>query len=377
VAQFENASEKSLNDQGQEGRTKERPQDRDPGVPSTFHGAFIRLRYDEGMGHYLVTGAAGFIGSSLARELLRRGERVRGVDNFSTGQRDNLKDIASAIDFREADILDLGAMRSACDGMDFVLHQAAIPSVPKSVLDPISSNCANIDGTLNVLVAARDAKVKRVIFAASSSAYGDTPTLPKHERMVPDPISPYAVAKLAGENYLKSFYRCYGLETVSLRYFNIFGPRQDPTSQYSGVLAKFITLMLRGRQPTIFGDGWQSRDFTYIDNAVEANLLATRAPSAEVAGKVFNIATGRRVTLNETFTLLQTLTSYSGAPRYEEERGGDIKHSLADIAEAERHMGYKPLVDFEEGLRRTVEWYRSSGPRLGPGSGEKPAAGMV
>jgi nucleoside-diphosphate-sugar epimerase len=310
------------------------------------------------MAVYLITGIAGFIGSSLARELLQRGEQVRGIDNFSTGKRENLTQILGSIDFREADILDLDAMKSACTGVDYVLHQAAIPSVPKSVLDPIGSNRANVDGTVNVLVAARDAKVKRVIYAASSSAYGDTPTLPKHERMTPDPISPYAVAKLASERYMISFYRCYGLETVALRYFNIFGPRQDPTSPYSGVLAKFITQMLGGQQPTIFGDGEQSRDFTYIDNAVEANLLACGAP-AEVAGNVFNVATGRRVTLNETFKLLQALTRYSGSPIYGEERGGDIKHSLADISAAEKHLGYKPKVNFEDGLQKTVEWYRS------------------
>jgi UDP-glucose 4-epimerase len=250
-------------------------------------------------------------------------------------------------------------MKLACAGVDYVLHQAAIPSVPKSVLDPIGSNQANVDGTVNVLVAARDAQVKRVVFAASSSAYGDTPTLPKHEHMTPDPISPYAVAKLASERYMISFYRCYGLETVALRYFNIFGPRQDPSSPYSGVLAKFITLMLSGQQPTMFGDGEQSRDFTYIDNAVEANLLACKAPAGKVAGKVFNVATGRRVTLNETFKLLQNLTSYNGSPLHGAERGGDIKHSLADISQAEQCLGYKAAVDFEEGLRRTVDWYRS------------------
>jgi UDP-glucose 4-epimerase len=264
------------------------------------------------------------------------------------------------IDFREADILDLDAMQQACSGVHYVLHQAAIPSVPKSVLDPIGSNRANIDGTVNLLVAARDAKVRRVVYAASSSAYGDTPTLPKHEGMTPDPISPYAVAKLASERYMISFYRCYGLETVSLRYFNIFGPRQDPSSPYSGVLAKFITQMLRGQRPTIFGDGGQSRDFTYIDNAVEANLLACSAPTQQVAGKVFNVATGRRVTLNEIFKLLQPLTSYSGSPVYEAERSGDIKHSLADISSAEKDLGYKPQVNFEEGLRRTVDWYRGA-----------------
>src|SRR5580704_6359517 len=217
------------------------------------------------MAIYLITGIGGFIGSSLARELLQRGEQVRGVDNFATGKPENLAQILGQIDFREADILDLDAMQSACNGVDYVLHQAAIPSVPKSVLDPIASNRANVDGTVNVLVAARDAKVKRVIFAASSSVYGDTPTLPKHEAMTPDPISPYAVAKMASEHYMTSFYRCYGLETVALRYFNIFGPRQDPSSAYSGVLAKFITQMLAGKPPTIFGDGEQSRDFTYID----------------------------------------------------------------------------------------------------------------
>ena len=311
------------------------------------------------MALYLITGIGGFIGSSLARELLLRGEQVRGVDNFSTGRRENLAHIMAQIDFREADILDLEAMKLACAGVDYVLHQAAIPSVPKSVLDPIGSNRANVDGTVNVLVAARDAKVKRVVFAASSSAYGDTPTLPKHEHMTPDPISPYAVAKLASERYMISFYRCYGLETVALRYFNIFGPRQDPSSPYSGVLAKFITLMLSGQQPTMFGDGEQSRDFTYIDNAVDANLLACKAAAGKVAGKVFNVATGRRVTLNETFKLLQNLTSYNGSPLHAAERGGDIKHSLADISQAEQCLGYKPAVDFEEGLRRTVDWYRS------------------
>src|SRR5271167_2148271 len=220
------------------------------------------------MAKYLVTGAAGFIGSSLVRALLDEGAEVRGIDNFATGRRENLTEVLGRIDFRQSDILDLKAMHDACQGVDYVLHQAAIPSVPKSVLDPIGSNRANVDGTVNVLVAARDAKVKRLVYAASSSAYGDTPTLPKHERMTPDPISPYAVAKLAGEHYMISFYRCYGLETVSLRYFNIFGPRQDPSSPYSGVLAKFITQMLAGQQPTIFGDGEQSRDFTYVDNVV-------------------------------------------------------------------------------------------------------------
>jgi nucleoside-diphosphate-sugar epimerase len=312
------------------------------------------------MALYLITGIGGFIGSSLARELLWRGEGVRGLDNFSTGKRENLDEIVAGIDLHEADITDLEAMHKACRGVDFVLHQAAIPSVPKSVLDPLGSNRANVDGTVNVLIAARDAKVKRVVYAASSSAYGDTPTLPKHEAMKPDPISPYAVAKLASEQYMISFYRCYGLETVCLRYFNIFGPRQDPSSPYSGVLAKFITQMLRGQQPTIHGDGEQSRDFTYIDNAVHANLLACQAPASKAAGQVFNVATGHRVTLNETFRSLQTLTSYPGQPKYGPERQGDIRHSLADISKAEAGLGYRTTVDFDEGLGRTVEWYRTT-----------------
>ena len=312
------------------------------------------------MSKYLITGVAGFIGSSIARALLARGGQVRGVDNFATGKRENLAEILDRIDFREGDVTDLDAMREDCAGIDFVIHQAAIPSVPKSVLDPLASNQANVDGTLNVLVAARDARVQRVVYAASSSAYGNTPTLPKHEEMRPDPISPYAVAKLASEHYMISFYRCYGLETVCLRYFNIFGPRQDPSSPYSGVLAKFTTQMLRGEQPTIHGDGEQSRDFTYIDNAVEANLLACTAARQKVAGEMFNVATGRRVTLNETFKVLQELTGYRGQPQYAPVREGDVKHSLADIARAEAGLGYKPLVNFEEGLRRTVEWYRES-----------------
>jgi nucleoside-diphosphate-sugar epimerase len=317
------------------------------------------------MAKYLVTGAAGFIGSSLVRALLERGEQVRGIDNFETGRRENLTEVLNRMDFREADILDLDAMHRACEGVDYVLHQAAIPSVPKSVLDPLSSNRANVDGTVNVLVAARDAKVKRVVYAASSSAYGDTPTLPKHEAMNPNPISPYAVAKLASELYMVSFYRCYGLESVCLRYFNIFGPRQDPSSAYSGVLAKFSMQMLRGEQPTIFGDGQTSRDFTYIDNAISANLLACSAPAAECAGRVFNCATGRRITLNETFDALKHLTGYEGSVKYGPERGGDIKHSLADITEAQQHLGYKVLVNFEDGLRRTVEWYKSQGQPVG------------
>src|SRR4029077_4371552 len=317
------------------------------------------------MAKYLVTGADGFIGSSLVRALLERGDEVRGIDNFATGRRENLTEMLGRMDFHEADILDLDAMHKACADVDYVLHQAAIPSVPKSVLDPLSSNRANVDVTVNVLVAARDAKVKRVVYAASSSAYGDTPTLPKLEAMTPNPISPYAVAKLASEFYMVSFFRCYGLETVCLRYFNIFGPRQDPYSEYSGVLAKFSMQMLRGEQPPIFGDGETSRDFTYIDNAVSANLLACSAPAAECAGRVFYCATGRRITLNQTFQALKELTDYKGSVKYGPERSGDIKHSLADITQAQKHLGYKVLVNFEDGLRRTVEWYKSQGQPVG------------
>lgn len=306
----------------------------------------------------LVTGIAGFIGSALARALLAQGHQVRGVDNYSTGNPANLAEIIDQIDFREADLLDPAAMASACEGVDCIFHEAALPSVPRSVLDPVSSNRANVNGTLNLLVAARDAKVRRVVYAASSSAYGDTPTLPKHEGMTPNPISPYAVAKLTGELYMHSFWRVYGLETVCLRYFNVFGPRQAPNSPYSGVLAKFITNMLRGETPTIFGDGEQSRDFTYIDNTVAGNLLASQAPAEKVAGEVFNCACGDRFTLNQTVELLRGITGYAGPVQHGPERGGDIKHSLADITRAEAAFSYRPLVNFEEGLRRTVEWYR-------------------
>ncbi len=313
------------------------------------------------MAQYLITGIAGFIGSNIARALLARGEQVRGIDNLSTGNRANLADIGPKIDFHEADILDTDAIIEACKGVDYIFHEAAIPSVPKSVKDPVSCNRACVDGTVSVLVAARDAKVKRVVYAASSSAYGDTPTLPKREDMMPNPISPYAVAKLTGEYYMSSFYRCYGLETVSLRYFNIFGPFQDPTSPYSGVLAKFTTQMLKGEQPTIFGDGETSRDFTYIDNAVSANLLACHASAAQVAGKMCNVATGTRFTLKETFEILKKLTGYTGTVAYAPEREGDVKHSLADVSKAEECFGYKTLVDFEDGLRRTMEWYKTQG----------------
>ncbi len=312
------------------------------------------------MTKYLITGIAGFIGSNLAKTLVQRGDSVRGIDNFATGKGENIAAIAQHIDFREADLLNPAAMADACAGVDVVFHEAAIPSVPKSVKDPYTSNRANVDGTLNLLIAARDAGAKRVVYAASSSAYGDTPTLPKHEAMPPRPISPYAVSKLTGEFYMQVFSRCYGLETVSLRYFNVFGPHQDPNSPYSGVLAKFSLAMLAGQSPTIYGDGEQSRDFTYIDNVVAANLLAAHAPAAQVSGRVINVACGQAVTLNQAVRLLQELTGYQGPTVYGPERAGDIKDSLAEISSARELLGYDPRVDFRTGLARTVEWYRET-----------------
>lgn len=311
------------------------------------------------MAKYLVTGAAGFIGRSIAAALLARGESVRGVDNFATGKRSNLVGL-EAMEFVEGDLADGAVCREVCAGVEVIFHQAALPSVPRSVLDPVGSNVACVDATVQLLWAAKEAGVRRVVYAASSSAYGDTPTLPKHEGMLPNPISPYAVAKLAGEYYMRSFARVYGLETVCLRYFNIFGPYQDPTSQYSGVLAVFCRKMLAGEQPTIYGDGETSRDFTFIDNAVSANLLAAKAPADQVSGQVMNVATGERTTLKEVFEMLKPITGYAGDAAYAPERAGDIKHSLADISEAKTRMGYAPVVSFVEGLRRTVEWYKSS-----------------
>lgn len=315
------------------------------------------------MASYLITGIAGFIGSSLAHALVARGDTVRGIDNFSTGRRENLRGIENKIELIELDIAEYSsALEKACHGVDYVLHQAALPSVPRSLADPLSSNRCNVDGTLHVLLAAKKAwerkRLQRVIYAASSSAYGDTPTMPKREDMQPNPISPYAVAKLAGEFYMQSFWRSFGMETVSLRYFNVFGPRQDPTSQYSGVIAKFILAMLRDQQPTIYGDGVQSRDFTYIDNVISANLLACEAPAEQVAGQVFNIACGERINLKQLFTALKKIIGYSGEVEFGPARAGDIVHSLADITQARSRLGYKTLVAFEDGLQRTVAWYK-------------------
>jgi nucleoside-diphosphate-sugar epimerase len=309
---------------------------------------------------YLVTGVAGFIGRSIAAELLKRGETVRGIDSFITGKRANLAGL-EAMEFIEGDLADPAACVRACAGVEIAFHEAALASVPRSVADPITTNVNCVDATLNLLVAARQAGVRRVVYAGSSSVYGDSPTLPKREEMLPNPISPYAVAKLAGEHYMRVFSRVYGMETVVLRYFNVFGPYQDPTSHYSGVLAIFCRLMLAGEQPTIYGDGEQSRDFTYIDNVVHANLLAAAAPAGKVSGQMMNAATGTRITLNRTFEILCELTGYDGKPAYGQPRSGDIRDSLADIQLAGELLGYEPIVDFREGLRRTVEWYRAGG----------------
>ena len=311
------------------------------------------------MGKFLITGAAGFIGRSIAAELLARGDQVRGIDNFITGKPSNLVGL-EAMEFIEGDLRHPADCARACEGIDTIFHEAALASVPRSVADPVGTNEHCVVATLNLLVAARDAGVRRVVYAGSSSAYGDTPTLPKHEGMMPNPISPYAAAKLAGEQYMQVFARVYGLETVVLRYFNVFGPYQDPTSHYSGVLAIFCRKMLAGEQPTIYGDGEQSRDFTYIENVVSANLLAAAAPAEKVSGRVINAATGARFTLNQTFNILRELTGFSGEPAYSESRAGDVHDSLADITLARELLDYQPAVDFREGLRRTVEWYRES-----------------
>ena len=312
------------------------------------------------MGKYLVTGVAGFIGRSIAAELLKRGETVRGIDSFITGKPANLAGL-EAMEFMEGDLADPAACAQACAGVEIVFHEAALASVPRSVADPVATNVNCVDATLNLLVAARQAGVRRVVYAGSSSVYGDSPTLPKREEMLPNPISPYGVAKLAGEHYMRVFSRVYGLETVVLRYFNVFGPYQDPTLHYSGVLAIFCRRMLAGEQPVIYGDGEQSRDFTYIDNVVHANLLAAAAPAAKVSGQMMNAATGTRITLNATFGILRELTGYDGKPAYAQARAGDIRDSLADIRLAGELLGYEPIVDFREGLRRTVEWYRAGG----------------
>lgn len=310
------------------------------------------------MDRYLVTGGAGFIGANLVEVLLARGHTVRVLDNFSTGKRENLAAFADDIELIEGDLTNPADVRHATAGIDVVLHQAAIPSVPRSIEDPLTSNEANVTGTLNLLVAARDAGVRRVVYASSSSIYGDQAVdWPKVETMLPMPISPYAVGKLSGELYCQVFYTAYGLETVALRYFNVFGPRQDPASEYAAVIPKFITMLLRGEPPTIYGDGEQTRDFTYIGNVIEGNLLAAAAPAERAAGQVMNLATGERTSLTELTALLCELTGRDVAPVYLDPRPGDIKHSLADIAKAGERLGYATIVPLREGLHRTVDWY--------------------
>jgi len=307
---------------------------------------------------YLVTGGAGFIGSHLAEALVGRGHRVRVVDSLVTGHRANLAHLPS-VEFLEGDLADLAVARAAVQGADVVLHQAAIPSVPRSVQDPITSHHANVDATLNLLVAARDAGVRRVVYAGSSSAYGNTPTLPKVESMPSDPLSPYALQKLVSEDYCRLFTRLYGLETVVIRYFNVFGPRQDPSSPYSGVISLFIRALCEGQRPVIYGDGGHTRDFTYVANVVDGVLRAAEAP--EAVGEVINVATGGRVSLVELFTALRRLLAVEVEPEYREPRAGDVRDSQADITKAARLLGYRPSVTFDEGLARTVAWYRASG----------------
>jgi len=309
------------------------------------------------MSHYLVTGGAGFIGSHLVEELARRGERVRVVDSLVTGKRQNIAHIPN-VEFLHGDLAEMAVARQAVDGVDYVLHQAAIPSVPRSVEDPVTSNRANIDASLNLLVAARDAKAKRVVYAGSSSAYGNTPTLPKVETMPTAPLSPYALQKMVAEQYCQMFTTLYGLETVTTRYFNVFGPRQDPSSPYSGVISLFISALCDGRQPKIYGDGEHTRDFTYVANVVDGVLRACHAPNA--AGQVVNVATGGRISLNHLFQTVRDLVGVKVEPIYAPPRAGDVKDSQADISKAKALLGYTPIVSFERGLRDTVAWYRST-----------------
>jgi len=310
------------------------------------------------MAVYVVTGGGGFIGSHIVENLVRQRNTVKVIDDFSTGKRGNVEAFKNDVEIIEADLAETKNLTQFLKGTEYVIHQAAIPSVPKSILDPLKSHNANVNGTLNLLLACRDAGVKRVVYASSSSLYGDSPTLPKHESMMPNPLSPYGAQKLFAEMYCQVFTKAYGLETVSLRYFNVFGPRQDSTSQYSGVLALFIPAVLQGRRPTIYGDGLQSRDFTYVQNVVEANLLACKVPG--IGGQVFNVACGERITVNSMLHQINKIVGVDISPVYAEPRSGDIKHSQADITRAREHLGYEPKVSFEEGLRATVEWYRKS-----------------
>jgi nucleoside-diphosphate-sugar epimerase len=307
---------------------------------------------------YLVTGGAGFIGSNVVDELVRRGQQVTVLDDLSAGKESNLADIRGKIDLHVGSITDLATVQSACHGADFIIHLAARTSVPRSVLNPIETNHVNIDGTLNVLVAARDAEVRRFVYAASSSAYGETPTLPKTEAMRSDPISPYGITKYVGELYAQVFGRVYGLENVCVRYFNVFGPRQDPSSQYSGVLSRFMLAVIEGQQPVVYGDGEQSRDFTFIENIVDQTLRACEAKGA--SGMVFNGGTGERITLNKVLKLLEKITGKKIQAKYDPPRTGDIRDSQADVTLAQKVLGYEPRVHFEEGLERTWRWYKNA-----------------
>ncbi len=304
---------------------------------------------------YLITGGAGFIGSNIAFEILKRGDKVRILDSFATGRKVNIEPILDQVELIDGDIRDYWTVAGAVEGVDYILHQAALPSVTRSVNNPLTSNAVNIDGTLNLLEAARQAEVKRVVYACSSSVYGESEVLPKVETMKSEPLSPYAVTKLAAEEYCKVYYRLYGLETVALRYFNIFGPRQDPDSQYSAVIPLFIKAVLRGKQPVIFGDGEQSRDFTYIGNAVSANLKACTAPNA--AGRHYNIACGQRYTLNQTLEFICEIIGKEAKARHVNPRPGDIMHSLADIEAAKTDLGYTIEYDFKTGLKETINWF--------------------
>lgn len=306
---------------------------------------------------YLVTGGAGFIGSHIVEELVRRGEKVKVLDNFITGKRENIAAFLDMIELIEGDIRDFKTCRQALDGVDYVLHQAALPSVPRSIEDPLLTNEINVKGTLNLLLTAHEAKVKRFVFASSSSVYGDDPQLPKKEGSEGMPLSPYAASKFVGEKYCQVFSEIYGLETISLRYFNIFGPRQDPFSQYAAAIPLFITKILTNESPEIFGDGEQSRDFTYVANVVEANLRAVEAPPQAVGG-VFNIACGERTTVNALAKEINKLVGISRGPIYAEPRPGDIKHSFADISQARKVLGFEPAVSFRQGLKKTVAWYK-------------------
>ncbi|NIO48481.1 MAG: NAD-dependent epimerase/dehydratase family protein [Candidatus Aminicenantes bacterium] len=308
------------------------------------------------MDKYLVTGGAGFIGSNIAEELVKRGYQVRIIDNFLTGKRENISSFLDKIELVEGDIRDYDACNRALEGVDFVLHQAALPSVPRSIEDPLLTAEINIKGTLNILLASREAKVKGFVFASSSSVYGDDPNLPKKESNVGNPLSPYAISKLAGEKYCRVFSQIFGLYTVCLRYFNIFGPRQDPFSQYAAVIPNFITRMLKGKSPIIFGDGEQSRDFTYVSNVVEANILASKAKG--VSGEVFNIACGERATVNSLASNLNEILKEEISPSYDEPRPGDVRHSFADISMARKLLKYEALVPFGKGLEETIRWYR-------------------